>query len=596
MHVTTRTIAVAAALAVASAAVAEPTPGLEEGLAKLQAGELPAAAKPLTEAARAGDPVGRYLLARLYSGGYVTGQQDFDSARALHKLAADQNVPEAAFSYGMMLLMGRGGEKDLPGGVAWLRRGGLLGHREAAFNAGVAYYNGDGVEKDPAAAWAWLSFAESLDHPKAAAVKARAAAKLDEQGLAAAKQQLAEIRAASGKAIDEGVVRVAVSMEAAQQAMYEKAERAYMDERWGEALAGFVPLLQSGHGPSHFYVARMLEKGRGVDQNLTEAARIYTVAIAKHGNAASLWNLGILYLNGQGVPKDERVAADLFEAAAWRGQAGPMGYAGDFYYRGEGREKDLAAAYAWWKLAADRGNEAAKRMLDKLVGEADAATVERGKATAAEIEEAAKAGRIPPLPRLTWPPRQPGGDDAGGGEAGGGDPGGDKADAGDDAAGDEPNTTDDADDPGPEPRAIEWKEYEDDFEAFTFSAPADWKRTRIAGMTLVLQQPGKPRTTISTMRTAAGFQSFNDYVANFMDLQQTIAQEWKEKGRRNTVIDGHKAVQIDVLATTEMTLRAQYNFINAGSHFILLGFAAPVEQWDDLEPVWEKAVASFDLE
>jgi len=115
-------------------------------------------------------------------------------------------------------------------------------------------------------------------------------------------------------------------------------------------------------------------------------------------------------------------------------------------------------------------------------------------------------------------------------------------------------------------------------------------------MTLVLQQPGKPRTTLSTMRTAAGFQSFNDYVANFMDIQQTIAQEGKEKGRRNTVIDGHKTLRIDVLATTEMTLRAQYNFIDAGSHYILLGFAAPVEQWGALEPVWKKAVESFDIQ
>ena len=66
-----------------------------------------------------------------------------------------------------------------------------------------------------------------------------------------------------------------------------------------------------------------MKKGKGVEQDLKEAAKWYQKA-ADQGDADAQYNLGVMYDNGDGV------------------------------------EQDNVTAYAWWNIAATNGDQDAK--------------------------------------------------------------------------------------------------------------------------------------------------------------------------------------------------------------------------------------------
>ena len=68
---------------------------------------------------------------------------------------------------------------------------------------------------------------------------------------------------------------------------------------------------------AEFDVAVMLDSGRGVAANPTEAALWYARA-ATHGSSRAAYNLGLLYSNGEGVPINTDLARAWFEASGLR--------------------------------------------------------------------------------------------------------------------------------------------------------------------------------------------------------------------------------------------------------------------------------------
>src|SRR5207249_6564781 len=57
------------------------------------------------------------------------------------------------------------------------------------------------------------------------------------------------------------------------------------------------------------------EHAEGVPKDLDKAKTLYCRA-AKQGSADAQFNLGWIYANGRGVPRDDGIAAALFEMAA----------------------------------------------------------------------------------------------------------------------------------------------------------------------------------------------------------------------------------------------------------------------------------------
>jgi hypothetical protein len=106
--------------------------------------------------------------------------------------------------------------------------------------------------------------------------------------------------------------------------------------------------------------------------------------LADQGNAVAQCNLGNLYDDGLGVPKDEA------ESARWLHKAGEQGYApaqyllGIAYATGDGVPEDYVQAHLWWSLVAAQGDAEAAQWRVYL-----AADMTRGQIKKAEALEAA---------------------------------------------------------------------------------------------------------------------------------------------------------------------------------------------------------------
>ena len=104
----------------------------------------------------------------------------------------------------------------------------------------------------------------------------------------------------------------------------------------------------------------------GFDKNLPEYVRYIRMA-AERGYAKAQCELGVMYANGEGVPRDMKKAFDLFMKAAVQGLAIAQCNVGIAYRVGEGVDKDVNQSFIWLKKSADQGYTEAQFNLGKSV-------------------------------------------------------------------------------------------------------------------------------------------------------------------------------------------------------------------------------------
>jgi uncharacterized protein len=105
---------------------------------------------------------------------------------------------------------------------------------------------------------------------------------------------------------------------------------------------------------------------------------------AEQGYGYGQYNLGVAYMEGSGVPKDEGESIKWFLKAAEEGISDAMGNLAMFNYTGRGVAKDLASAYMWLSLAVAAGDKNARQNLKALkeqLTSADLKEAERREAT-----------------------------------------------------------------------------------------------------------------------------------------------------------------------------------------------------------------------
>jgi uncharacterized protein len=88
--------------------------------------------------------------------------------------------------------------------------------------------------------------------------------------------------------------------------------------------------------------------------------------LAEQGDARAQFSFGLLYENGDGVPRDYTKARQWYEKAAAQGDAKAQLYLGMQYSFGQGGPVDLVQAYMWYSLAAGNGNAHAPGYRDDL--------------------------------------------------------------------------------------------------------------------------------------------------------------------------------------------------------------------------------------
>src|SRR5689334_12901627 len=79
-------------------------------------------------------------------------------------------------------------------------------------------------------------------------------------------------------------------------------------------------------------------------------------ARAEKGDLSTQFELGEIYADGDGVPRNDEEAFNWYRAAAEQGHALAQYKLGLMYKEGRGVTKDYVEAYMWLDLAAGRGN------------------------------------------------------------------------------------------------------------------------------------------------------------------------------------------------------------------------------------------------
>jgi TPR repeat protein len=78
--------------------------------------------------------------------------------------------------------------------------------------------------------------------------------------------------------------------------------------------------------------------------------------LAEEGDAIAQFNLGLLYLDGHGVPQSPMEAANWFRRAAEQDYTQAQHNLGAMYGSGQGVKRDYVQAYKWLNICAAKGN------------------------------------------------------------------------------------------------------------------------------------------------------------------------------------------------------------------------------------------------
>ena len=299
--------------------------------------------------AEAGDAVFQELMGECYADDASSDGIPVDSVEAMkwYRLAADQGNAKAQRNLGMIL----GVPKDIAENVKSYRKAADQGNAKAQYNLGVMYQYSLGVSKNIAEAVKW--------YRKAA-----------EQGNKPAQIQLGVIchnRDAVLKYSAEDTKRLwELSV------LRDDTDPFYLDF-WSfldthskddeDALTWYRKAVCAGLSVPLCRLGVMYANGEGVPKDSAEAVKWYELAARLGDNATAQYNLGVMYSNGTGVPKNNIIAAEFFEKAAVQGLGDAQYRLGVMHANGVGVPKDLVRAHIWLNVAGVIGSDRAKSKL-----------------------------------------------------------------------------------------------------------------------------------------------------------------------------------------------------------------------------------------
>lgn len=105
------------------------------------------------------------------------------------------------------------------------------------------------------------------------------------------------------------------------------------------------------------------------EQDYVFALEEFTRLADKEQNADARYQLGRMYEQGAGVPKDELKAMQIYQQAAQEGSGPAALKIGNAYYTGQGVEKDYKKAFQWYQKAAEKNNYPAQYNIGLMLEE-----------------------------------------------------------------------------------------------------------------------------------------------------------------------------------------------------------------------------------
>ena len=311
------------------------------------------------------------------------GQQDEERRAAEHiRRAAKAGITLAIYWLGVLTEHGTGTEHDPAAAAELYRRAAAMGHRSAQASWGRALMAGLGVDPNPTEGESWLRRAALAGDPEAAAL-------------------IGDLYAAGG-ALPPNFAEAAIWFRRAAEAGHPVAARALGLIHLNGAGAPRDPkeaaywlrlAADTGDSRSRLELASLVLKGLAEsDPELLASARDWLEGAAASGNPVAALNLGLCLLDGIGVEKDERQAAQWLRRAADGVAMGQYWY-GRVLVEGRGVGADAQAGRAWIARAAAVGIPEAEASLAEMMVTGRGGVPDRAAAVAL-FEKAAGKGHV----------------------------------------------------------------------------------------------------------------------------------------------------------------------------------------------------------
>lgn len=175
-----------------------------------------------------------------------------------------------------------------------------------------------------------------------------------------------------------GMVLFFLALSTGVHAGFQEAEEAYDKGDYLAALNEYKSLAGKGEAKAQYNLGIMYLNGQGTPHDNKEAASWFRKA-AEQGDADAQHRLGLMYIQGQGVPQDYSEAAFWYARAAENGDEKVQLALGIMYFVGQGMARDFVQARKWFGMAgnAQAMKLAEAKMTPKQVEEANSLIRER---------------------------------------------------------------------------------------------------------------------------------------------------------------------------------------------------------------------------
>ena len=169
----------------------------------------------------------------------------------------------------------------------------------------------------------------------------------------------------------------------------EDGEAAWSRGDYATALALLRPLADQGVAQAQATLGIMYDNGQGVPRDDSAAVAWFRKA-ADQGHPHAEYDLALKYSQGRGVSRDDEAARSWFEKAAGHGDPEAMYRLGDAFEFGKGTAIDYVEAYQWYDRAIAGFPPSWTASRDRAVASRDALV---RKMTPGQLEEAQMLAR-----------------------------------------------------------------------------------------------------------------------------------------------------------------------------------------------------------
>jgi len=151
----------------------------------------------------------------------------------------------------------------------------------------------------------------------------------------------------------------------ASSAAYQQAIKAANSGDYAQAHAIFLNAAKEGDTWSQFGLGVIYLEGQGVPVNISQSTQWFQKA-ANQGLSFAQFNLGNAYLHGRGVEPNLTKAAFWWQQAAEQGNANAQGNLGTLMYVDYATEGSKRLGKAWLIIAANHGDDSARKRLAQI--------------------------------------------------------------------------------------------------------------------------------------------------------------------------------------------------------------------------------------